>query len=117
MSWSWSHATEAYDAARRNMERLPRETRNVIAAEWLAAIPHPRWGIHFHAELDLRKYYRSLPRVSEWDDEKIDDYIWQRVEDLATCTNGGWEAHLCPFGCGCHMVPFDDEQIDYGFSK
>ena len=118
MTWEWSHSGEAYQNARQQLEALPRETRNVIAAEWLAAIPHPRHGIDFHAELDTRKYYRALVRVAKWSDEEINEFIWsgaQReenkvqigMEGLRNCTNGGWKAWCCPFGCECHMVPFD----------
>lgn len=110
MSWSWSHTGEAYANARLNFVELPRETRNVIAAEWLAAIPHPQHGISFHADLDLRKYAKSLVRVTKWDDNRLNDWTWDRIERLAICTNGGFEAHCCPFGCGCHMVSFDREQ-------
>lgn len=122
MAWSWSHTEEAYVYAREQMEKLDRETRNVIAAEWLAAVPHPQYGIGFHANLDLRKYAKSLVRVAEWSDEKINKFIWDGVEGrddlgmnkLRTCENGGWEAWCCPFGCGCHMVPFssDEEEME-----
>lgn len=107
MAWSWSHNPEAYQDAHDQFNALPRETRNVIAAEWLAAIPHPRWGIGFHAELDERKYHHSLARVAAWTDERLDEYCWPRIDELATCDNGGWNAHCCPFGCMSHFVPFE----------
>ena len=110
MTWEWSHTQEAYDYARQQMEELDRKVRNVIAAEWLAAIPHPRWGISFHAELDLKKYNKSLVRVADWNDDKINEFIWKKMDELRHCTNGGWEAWCCPFGCGCHMVNFSEEE-------
>lgn len=98
MAWSWSHTSEAYRDAREQLEAMERDTRNVIAAEWLAADGD---------NLDERKYARSLPRVASWNDERINEFIWEAMERQAMCTNGGWEAHCCPFGCGCHMVPFE----------
>lgn len=111
-SWSWSHTQEGIQNARNQMEAMDRETRNVIAAEWLAKIKSDNYGC---SELDTRKYYRSLPRVQQWDDDKLNEFIWTKMEEYATCSNGGWEAYCCPFDCGCHTVPFDpvEGQEDY----
>ena len=113
MAWEWSHTNEAYRDARSNLDDLPRDTVAVIWAEWRA------WdGNTFHAGLDLKKYKRELRRA--WSllyrmDHRIDDmreYIWDKAaseETGRTCDNGGFNAWLCPFGCGCHTVPFDRE--------
>jgi hypothetical protein len=105
MTWEWSHTQEAYAYAQQAMQDLPRQTREVIAAEWLAT-PRDEFGGYGFAHLDLRKYHHSICRVKEWSDDKLDEFIWQRMSDLANCTNGGWEAHCCPHGCFPHMVPF-----------
>ena len=107
MAWSWSHSGEAYENVKANIEAKPREWLEVVWAEWVAAIPHPRFGIDFHADLDTRKYALALIRAKRKTNEQLAQFIWERTESLATCTNGGWEAWCCPFGCGCHMVPFD----------
>jgi hypothetical protein len=52
MAWSWSHTGEAYENVKANIEAKPREWLEVVWAEWVAAIPHPRFGIDFHADLD-----------------------------------------------------------------
>jgi hypothetical protein len=109
MSWSWSHTDEAYNNACANMANLPRKERNIIAAEWIAAIPHPKHGIHFHAEFNEKKYDKALKRVSLWDGSQINVYIWNKMRAYATCTNGGFEAYCCPFGCGPHLVSFGDK--------
>lgn len=105
MAWEWSHTHEAYIHARRQMEALDRETRETIAAEWLAT-PKDEFGGHGFSHLDLRKYHHSKARVGAWDDERLDGFIWERMEEMATCSNGGWEAWCCPHGCGPHLVPF-----------
>lgn len=117
MSWSWSHTADAHVNARAQLSVLNRETRNIIAAEWLAAIPHPRLGVGFSAELDTRKYPKSLIRVAAWTDGRINEFIWDRMEKLETCTNGGHEAHCCPFGCIPHMVPFDPVGVELRTAK
>lgn len=107
MSWSWSHTSEAYENVRRQIESQPREWLETVWSEWVAAVPDERFGINFHADLDLRKYELALVRAKRKTDEQLAEFIWNKTESLATCTNGGHEAHCCPFGCGCHFVPFD----------
>jgi hypothetical protein len=102
MAWSWSHTEEAYVNAREQLEALPREERNVIAAEWLAA---KKTSLYGEPEFLPKRYQRALLRVARWSDDKINEWVWERVERLATCTNGGWRAWVCPWGC--HQVPFD----------
>jgi hypothetical protein len=107
MAWSWSHTNEAYEAVRLNIERQDREWLEVVWAEWIAAIPDPRFGIGFHAELDTKKYHKALVRAKRKSNDELAAFIWERTRDFATCENGGFEAWCCPFGCGCHMVSFD----------
>jgi len=110
MAWEWSHTQEAYRDAETNFRNLPLSTQAVIYAEWQAA----ELG-DFEPQFNDHKYRRELRRAHSlarrsprhWQD--CLDMVWERVEGQAICTNGGWEAWLCPFGCGCHMVPFDRE--------
>lgn len=100
MAWEWSHTAEAYEAAQANMEALDRETREVIASEWLAT-PNG-----FSIDMDMKRYWKATCRVKTWTDEKLNEFIWANMENLATCTNGGYEAYCCPHGCGPHLVAF-----------
>jgi len=34
------------------------------------------------------------------------DFIWEQASEYATCDNGGFNAWMCPSGCGCHCVSF-----------
>lgn len=108
MTWEWSNAPEAYRDAELNLRDLPIETLIVIAAEWKAA-----YKDGYNYELSSPRYHRIwrkltkdayLGRITA---EELADMIWPMAEELAECSNGGWEAYLCPFGCGCHQVPFD----------
>lgn len=116
MAWSWSHTNEAYADARENLFRLDRETLIVIYAEWRAA-----QGKHGRIDpvcshFSERRYNRALEFAKTLPDNTIAESIWEKAEEFSTCTNGGWKAWLCPFGCAVHMVPFDcdvpgDERI------
>lgn len=110
MAWSWGHTQEAYNDAKRNMEALSRETREIIAAEWMGTLRDKFGGYGFSIDLDMKRYRRGERRAKRWTDEKLNDMIWKNMSDYATCTNGGWEAYCCPHGCGPHMVPFGSEQ-------
>lgn len=107
MTWEWSHTAEGEAAVQENINRKPREWLEVVWAEWVAAIPHPKYGIGYSAELNNKKYEKALIRAKKKTDEQLAEFIWEKTSQLRQCTNGGWEAHCCPFGCGCHMVGFD----------
>jgi len=114
MAWQWSHTPEAYSNVEANIKAKPREWLEVVFAEWRASqnkrgIP-PRTGTH---KFNERKYNRALAYAKRPDitAEWLAEFIWQMTQDLATCTNGGWEAWCCPFGCGCHTVPFELEAV------
>lgn len=105
MAWSWSHAQEAYVAAEQNLRELDKETLEVIYAEWRAARKH---GATDPIDFDERKYNRALKYAKEQDAETLADFIWEKASEQATCDNGGFNAWLCPYGCGCHTVSFGD---------
>lgn len=109
MAWSWSHTAEAYENAKANIQAKPRDWLKEVWAEWQAAIPHEKFGIDFHADLDTPLYDKKLIEAETLTNEQLAEYIWTRTEELRTCTNGGHEAWCCPFGCGCHLVKFDLE--------
>ena len=100
MTWEWSHTEEAYANARANFEALPRDERNIIAAEWQALDKTDKRTFRDSA------YHRSLRRVKDWTDERLNDFCWFHISEQRRCTNGGYAAHCCPFGCSIHMVSF-----------
>lgn len=105
MAWSWSHTQEAYVAAERNLRAMPKETLEVIFAEWRAA--QGKHGvINDHDRFNERKYERALAHAKKLDAEQLADFIWERASEYATCDNGGHKAWMCPSGCGCHTVDF-----------
>ena len=122
MAWSWSHTNEAYAAVEANIRAQSREWLEEVWAEWVAARGHtdnPKarpwnetfWSeIHFFAQLDLRRYHLAIVRAKRKSSKELADFIWEKTQKLATCTNGGWEAWCCPFGRQCHMVPFDTQE-------
>lgn len=114
MAWSWSHTHEAYNAAERNLRDMPVDDLRVIFAEWRAA--QGKGGVidYVSPDFNQRKYDRALKHAQGLDDRTLADFIWERASEWATCENGGFEAHMCPFGCGPHCVPFDHDDDDEG---
>ena len=113
MAWSWSHTAEAYQNARDNFLELPPSTLRVILAEWAAAKRNEYGGYDFN----LRKYrkairenYRLERRLGPHILESLAEDCWNKIEELATCDNGGFDCWVCPFGC--HTVSFDRIEIE-----
>lgn len=105
MAWSWSHSNEAYAYAQQKVQELPLEILQIIYAEWIAHRPD-EGPEHFNQ----RAYKKALREAKKLPGDVLADFIWEKAEERATCTNGGWEAWVCPFGCGPHMVPFGPEE-------
>lgn len=96
MAWEWSHTDEAYRDAQENVQHLSKKTLLVILREWSyedmeKSGKNPSFRLH--------KGVRKLPK------DVLADAVWERMEELRACTNGGWEAYCCPDGC--HTVPFE----------
>ena len=107
MAWSWSHTSEAYQNAENNLRRMRREELEIIFSEWRAA-----QGKHGRIDFsdpgfDQRKYNRAIDHAKTLPVSALADFIWERASDFATCDNGGFNAWMCPHGCGPHCVPFD----------
>jgi hypothetical protein len=112
MAWEWSHTAEGLEAARENVHRLDDETLAVIYAEWRASTPgrYGDWAFHASRYPLALVGARKLVALSR---ETVADAIWERMEELRTCENGGHLAWACPHGCGCHLVSFstpDEEE-------
>ena len=117
MAWSWSHTDEAYADAEANLRALPKEELEIIFAEWRAA--QGKGGIiHNHNHFHQRKYDRALKHAKTLPDDVLADFIWEQASEFATCDNGGFNAWMCPSGCGCHCVSFsppaepENEELD-----
>lgn len=112
MTWEWSHTAEAYSNARENMSDLDDATIAVIFAEWRAAIPGEYGEYTLHTGRYTFALMGATKRIANGERDIMEDYIWERASEQADCTDGGWAAHLCPFGCGGHMVEFDRDSDD-----
>lgn len=116
MAWTWSHTAEAYGHARANLEALPAETLEAIAAEWSETYRCPPGdgsedpcGFADRSATEADRHARETghrplspshaPPVSA-DPETL----WDLMAAQATSDNGGWDAWACP--TGCHTVPF-----------
>ena len=127
MAWSWSHSAEGMQNVRDNIDLLDRETLNIIYAEWKAcdavhakAVAEweaedeedrssnpPRWN---HNAFDNEVYESELLEAVKIPGDALADYIYERAEQEATCDNGGFNAWVCPSGCGCHCVSFSSAE-------
>jgi|SRR5688572_33333795 len=110
MTWEWSHAPEAYAAAEENLGLLSRKRLLEIAAEWRANV-----NTEEEKGFDEVLYRKALKDLAEKTNEALIADIWRRAEEQRNCTNGGWKAHMCPFGCDPHMVSFsyqDEEALN-----
>lgn len=107
MTWEWSHTHEAYENVRQNIECLPMADLIVIASEWHA---HDGDGPSA-TNLDLPKYEaRHAELTAEvargiLTADILADWIHDKAYEQAHCSNGGWEAYICPFHC--HHVAFE----------
>ena len=111
MPWEWSHTPEAYADAQANLEAMPKEELEVIYAEWIAYAPEGHFSENGFSgdDFDADAYADAHLEAKSLAASDLADTIWQLASDQATCDNGGFNAWVCPFGCGCHKVPFDRE--------
>lgn len=132
MAWEWSTGIEAKQYAENKLHKMSQKNLRIIWAEWKTwqkaqkekfeeackeaeenGWPEPTQGFDSH-DFD-QDYYQEqyeearliIKRVGK---EPLADDIWKWASELRTCTNGGWEAWMCPYGCQCHMVPFGPKE-------
>jgi len=112
MAWSWSHTAEAYQNVRDNIAAMDRKWLEVCFAEWKAA----GRGGHFPPDgfstepFEDRPYRRALSAAKYMVTEELAERVWELAERQAICTNGGWQAWCCPYGC--HEVSFSPNNED-----
>lgn len=113
MAWSWSHTEQAYASARANLGELPVQTLREIWAEWLSTdtgYDHPDSD---HSGFSPALYDDSLARIKDLPADVLADSIWEQAsEQQATCDDGGYNAWMCPHGCGPHCVLFSRDVAD-----
>lgn len=114
MAWEWSHTPEAYEKGRKNLAKQSISDLLVIKAEWEATTwededisqgPYLDTDIFNKAMTRLQATYRMARRADVSITTLKEQYaneIWEKAEELRTCTNGGHEAWVCPYGC--HLV-------------
>ena len=102
MAWEWSHTAEGIADVEMNLRDLCRDKIVAIWSEWEA------WDGNTSSTsgFDKDKYAVAMKKAKDIPTDILADAIWEKAQQLRTCTNGGHEAWLCPFGCGGHMVPF-----------
>ena len=104
MAWSWSHSQEAYCNARDNVLDLPRDVLEVIYGEQHAG------DTHDSEQFSQWHYARALSKARKLTADILAESVAERMEELATCSNGGHRAWVCPYGC--HTVSFDRESVE-----
>ena len=104
--WEWSHTQDAYDNAEFNLRALPKETLEIIFAEWRASQEKHESSelLKLDPNFDLKKYDKALKYAKTLSDDDLCDFIWEKTSEQATCENGGFDAWVCPYGC--HRVSF-----------
>lgn len=100
MAWEWSHSQEAYENAKANLSNKPIGDLRIIYAEWKVSQSEHDKGA---PELN-EQYEQACLETLHMATDTLIDYIWDRMEELRTCDNGGHAAWSCPYGC--HTVSF-----------
>jgi hypothetical protein len=107
MAWSWSHTNQAYSNAYDNLRDMEKSDLEIIFAEWHAATDSK--GNVDSNNWFKSKYAKALRQAKKLDADVLADFIWEKASEWATCDNGGYDAWMCPSGCGCHTVSFDQK--------
>lgn len=118
MTWEWSHTQEAYDDLREHLLLQDRKWLETVYAEWKAKPgghfkPGPLHSITF-ADFDDRRYERALSAAKYMSTDYLAERIFDLAERQSDCTNGGHEAHCCPYHCVPHTIdwsPPKEEEI------
>lgn len=104
MAWEWSHTQEAYDNARKNLDWKTPDWIRTAWAEIQSAFQHEGRTDY---EFDKDAYDIAINRAFGIAITFMAEDIWAFAEEYRTCTNGGRELYMCPFGC--HTVSCDLE--------
>ena len=110
MAWVWSHSNEAYKSLQRQLERKVDKADSGDGYEiaWLKDV-FREWSDENGCGYKLDDIFEAA-ELNGW--RHVGDQIWQYAEEQATCETGGYRAWLCPHGCGCHLLPFEDPEAN-----
>ena len=105
MVWGWSHSQEAYENALLNLTDLDDNTLATVYCEWKcrdieqAEEDLPDSTCPFTDGRYDRMFEKVLSDIKEGWNDTVVDFIWERSCEQSLCTNGGWAAWICPYGC------------------
>jgi len=107
MAWEWSHTHEGVAAACDNVHKLRRQELITILREWSAYDREKRAEADpgYRLPATTRGLFRLTFNPRRLVQETLADAVIERMTEHATCDNGGFDAHACPYGC--HTVSFD----------
>lgn len=105
MAWPWSHTNEAYAHAREELERMAKEALAEIYAEW-KAVEYDEYGSAEGFNEQVFEDRQNYALRTDVPNSELTEFIWERASEQATCDNGGFNAWMCPYGCGPHCVSF-----------
>ena len=106
MTWSWSHTQEGIQNVENNICELNDTTLATVWTEWTCAVRIS--GEFVLAESAYDRIFAQACKMVDTLRTEMVDFIIDKTNALAECTNGGFEAHICPFGC--HTASFDVEE-------
>jgi len=109
MVWEWSHTDEAYGNVRDQIAARDRAWLVEVYAEIRAAVPDDEHPWH-EPEFSQKKHTAAVRQAGRLADDTLADAIWEFASDHRECSNGGWEAYVCPWNC--HSVPFDPAEVE-----
>jgi len=97
-TWGWSHSIEGLEAALSNLRNLPRPELLDIASEWELHLEEPT-GIERSVGAYLVATRMKLTQSPRMDDEALAYWIWDQAAEQSTCSVGGHNLWMCPYGC------------------
>ncbi len=121
MAWSWSHSQEAYVYARSGLSKLPINTLIEVAAEWKVLLayreanPSHQWcnDPPYTTDVYLSKLNDARRGVKQYTCDALVEYVWDCMQEAATCDNGGYNAWVDPQGwitMSFSAVPFNRKE-------
>lgn len=127
MAWDWSYSADGERCIYRGIEALDARTRRIVYAEWQSYFcwraaaerdsRHEQYddlcsehrvvedsqviGVApFADDFDQVAYERELDALAESEfAEHVESDIFCWAKERGTCSNGGHEAWICPYGC------------------
>ena len=111
MAMSWSHGSEAQGYAMNMVYKLPRHKLKTIWAE-IKSTDKDEYGCYpsSTSNFDENRYEQEELKADTHPNDVLALDIWEFMLEHRTCDNDFKNAWCCPYGCGCHKVPFGPER-------